>query len=177
MAKELGVSPGLVSTWERRHERRVPAYWGQRIRELHGCSAQTPTVDELAKLAVVALVSRSPGLSLSALLQELDHSKATRRAITQLSNDGAVVTRVSWDRIGRTVSGYYLDSHPVASNPRPRGRELRMLRQSTGRTASEIGELLGVRANTVTRWETGTRNCPPERLAALIRILESVGPS
>jgi transcriptional regulator with XRE-family HTH domain len=176
LAAEIGVSAALVSKWERRYEGNVPAYWGSRAREVLTGDKGPPNRDEAAKAAVVSALRQSPGKALSALYLMVDNTKATRRAITALEREGTIVRSDSWDGVGRRFPGYYLPSQVPAPGPFLTGAEIRARRVRAGLTASEAGESIGVRGNTVTRWETGARSCPPRQLEALVELLSGGSP-
>jgi len=51
------------------------------------------------------------------------------------------------------------------------GRRLCQGRRLTGISREQLGEAIGVGAETVRRYETGARRMPPARLAAAVRFL------
>jgi ribosome-binding protein aMBF1 (putative translation factor) len=51
------------------------------------------------------------------------------------------------------------------------GRRLREARSAGGISLEQLGEAIGVSADTVRRYETGARRIPPARLAAAVRFL------
>jgi len=172
LAQELGVSPGLISTWERRRGGTIPGYWTARVADVVRDFGDRPTSEARAREGVLATVTRQPGIARWRLLQEVDHSKRTRRAISALIDEGAIVRKDAWDSVGRRHPGYFVASHS-ASALRIEAGELRARRIERGITAAELGEALGVRGNAVTRWETGVRGCPQARMSALLELLDS----
>jgi transcriptional regulator with XRE-family HTH domain len=172
LAQELGVSPGLISTWERRQGGTIPGYWTTRVADVVRDCGDRPTSEARAREAILATVNRQPGIARWTLLQEVDHSKHTRRAISALIDEGAIVRQDAWDSVGRRHPGYFVSSHSAPAL-RIEAGELRARRVDSGITAAELGEALGVRGNAVTRWETGVRGCPQARMSALLEFFDS----
>ncbi len=172
LASNLSVSPSLVGGWERRRGSFIPGYWSMRVEELGGRHPQGPTIDEQARASVLQVVEQHPGIGRKSLLVEVGHSKAARRAIAALLDDGALSLGDAWDGVGRRHLGHYVPS-VVSPSQRIGAEELRDRRRRQGISATELGEIVGVRGNAVTRYETGARNCPPTRMRALLDALDA----
>jgi transcriptional regulator with XRE-family HTH domain len=172
VAGMLHVSKTLVSQWERRYEDSIPTAWAVRILNLDP-GLGDPNPAELARRQVIGVVRATPGVPLWRLLAMTDHTAVTRRAIDLLQREGGIAPGPAHDSLGRQYRGLYLrGSEP----PPPRGfarDELRRLRKARGLSSTSLGALVGVRGNTITRWETESRSCPPDRVKALREILAS----
>ncbi|HXA31096.1 MAG TPA: DUF1870 family protein [Acidimicrobiales bacterium] len=171
MGDALGISATSISVWERRHECNIPSYWAGRVRQW---ASEQPTEDSDANQArgrVLEAIRNNPGIGRWQLSNELDLRKVTKRALAMLLREGEVVRAPARDDIGRTYVGLYLQADcPEPERPFD-GSELRRQRIAAGWSASDLGDSVGVKGNTVTRWETGARACSPEKLETLLEVL------
>jgi len=82
-----------------------------------------------------------------------------------------------WDARGRPHPGLYLpdDLAVAAERPQILPVALRRLRLKAGLSSAQLGERIGVRGNTISRWETEIRRIPPTRVPPLLDALVAGG--
>ena len=176
LSRLLGVSAAWVSVQERRHEGSLSPYWTSRLRSTLDEQARGPTADERASEAVLVFVAKHPGgVALWRVKQALGHGAPVSDAIDRLVASRRVVRAAAWDSVGRRYRALYLAGTPRPSPTTLAPGELRRRRRQVGLTAADLGELVGVCGNTVTRWETGVRAIPARRFEALDAALVGVG--
>jgi len=174
---ELGARLGMTGSWVRVQEQRgqgtLSPYWAERVLDVVEELGQKPTRDEECQQRVVACVRERPGLPLWRVKQILGERKRMARAVSVLVDGRKIVWASAWDSLGRSYPGLYLAADvPNLKRLRQFAKgELRRLRHERGLSAAALGELVGVRGNTVTRWETGVRRPPPQRIEALNEAL------
>lgn len=176
---ELGAPLGLSSAWvavqERKKEASISPHWTPRVLEVLEDLAKGPTRDERTGQQVLSVAKEHPGISLWRLRQSLGHGKGVIRAVDSLVAAQVISWGTGWDSCGRAHRALYVAGEaPDLGALEPfRSGELRQLRRDRGLTAAELGERIGVRGNTVTRWETCARRIPPHRIEQLRSSLGS----
>ena len=171
--KELGRRMGLSGAWvsrqEHRHERAISTHWTPLVL---GVFESEPDLDARLRGDVLDAVRGEPGLSRQRLAERLGWGAAVRRVRDGLLACGDLVYADAWDGVGRRFSGLYVrGAHQTNQAPPPQPMELRQRRLELGLTATQLGQIVGVRGNTVTRWETGVRRVPPRQMAAVMAAL------
>jgi len=172
LAGELGVHPTQVSQWVRRGDRVIPSHRGEPIR---GAIAKLVAEQRKTNLDVLG---DDPGAPMTRVLDKIGRGAFPRRSLKAQIEDGELVKADAWDGEGRRYDGYYRASEVPKADAVERitGDELRRLRRDAGWSAAALAEALEVRANTVSRWESGIRQCPPERVRQVRKILAKPAP-
>ncbi len=178
--RAAGLSAGTVYRLEKKGGKPVPLHLEGPLRAaLERFAHEGPPsvrADADAARAICTHLRSHPGTRRSRISYEVANTKAVHRALTQLLKSGAVVERPVPDSQGRIAAGLFLaDDAPDQREPVD-GRALRAARHASGWTVAALASALGVRANTVARWETGARHCPPDQARRVTELLETPAP-
>jgi len=174
LAQPLGVSPTLLSYWERgRHA--IPERHAKRVRELLDRAQPAPDPVEELRAAIVQIVTDAPGLTRTRLAEQLGRllgpgtrgAAALERAVADQQVHERVVLRP--DRAGPLVAGGPL--------PRMTPAELRAARRRAGWSQAELGRRIGAAQTQVANWETGRFPIAPGRVGRLREVLAAAEPA
>jgi DNA-binding transcriptional regulator YiaG len=172
LARVIGVSQSAVSIWERRGDGPIPSHRPTQIEEAIALMPRGPNSDERVRGRIAEAVRESPGIARWRLFDQAGHSKSAKNALRTMLREGELVEGEARDSVGRPYLGIYLAAAVPSPSARIAGREIRHRRRELGISSRVLGELVGVRANTITRWETEKRDCPPARLVAIREALQ-----
>jgi transcriptional regulator with XRE-family HTH domain len=171
LALAVGSHQSEINRLEHLHDRELQAHWAKRLRKALGDLEGRGSRDERIRSHIRATVRNEPGVPKWRLLQVAGHGKDVVRVFKQLLEAGELRFDLAWDAQGRRFHGLYLRDAAAAPSTMKPG-QLRALRERAGWTSTQLAAALGVGHNTVTRWETGARTCPPpmvERIKAALR--------
>jgi transcriptional regulator with XRE-family HTH domain len=167
VARAIGVTQGAVSAWERRGDRPIPNHRPTQIEAAMSVIPQGLNSDQLVRARIVEAVRKIPGVPRWRLFERVGHSKTAKNALRAMVHDGELVEGEARDSVGRPYPGIYLAGTAPSLSPGIAGREIRRRRRQSNLSAKALGELVGVRPNTITRYETNARSCPPDRQTAI----------
>jgi len=176
VARQLGVSRGLIGRWE--HGSPMPA-WA--VRDLPAAleDAQTKTRpgrrrDGLRLNALLAQINRDPGVTRGALagrrLRDL-------RLLEQARRDGQLHEATIWVGRGRgrqPVAGLFPGRRPRQDTPGVSTAELEQARHAAGWTLDSLARRVGVPATTLAGWLRRYDTIPPPEAArAAVALLQA----
>jgi len=175
LAQAVGTHQSEINRLEHLHGRVLQAYWTARLRRALDDLAGRGARDDRLRSQLKAELRSHPGLPKWRLLEVVGHGKDVVRVLRQLVDSGEVLFDASWDGQGRRFRGLYLPgSPPVPSTLKP--RQLRSMRERAGWSPAQLAAVLDVGHNTVTRWESGVRSCPPAMVEKIKGALKNPAP-